>query len=102
MLAQLCAFAVALWLSRSLFHHRNLVQAFLDSVLSAISVVVAAGAYLHTGSLFMGFWCFGLVHALGPLIPSSTRTRATTTTTDGEFERAHNVAQAALRHLATR
>jgi len=57
-----------------------------------------------THSLFLSLWCFFLIQALFVLIPSSlmpVRNKATSSTRETDFERAHRAAQIAVRRLTS-
>lgn len=93
----------ALWLLRSLFFHGSLFPAAVDLGLSLLALAAAVWAVVHTGSLLPGIWCFFLVQSLFVAIPSRLARPSGTGRQEGEdpFERAHRIADAAVRRLAS-
>ncbi len=96
---------VAIWLIRSLYYYSSLLCALADLGLNVLSLSAAVWAFIHTGSLFLGIWCFFLVQALFVAIPahingtpggSDPRRR-----NEDSFKRAHRTAQAAVRKLSS-
>lgn len=94
-----------IWLIRTLYFYSGVLPSMLDLGLNALTLLLALGAGLHTRNLFMGLWCFFLGQALFVFIPSSVqrKTAATESSVVGEdrFERAHQVALAAVRKLSS-
>ncbi len=92
-------------LIRSLYFHSSLLSALGDLGLTGLGLAAAIWAASHSGSLFLSIWCFFLVQALFVAIPSrlSREGRADRTERDSEdrFERAHRVAEAAVRKLSS-
>jgi len=93
-----------IWLVRSLYFYSSVISALLDLGLTALSIVSAVAAYLHTGSLFLGLWSLFLVQALFVWIPADWHRRATSSQHNAptdRFQVAHQVAENAIRKLAT-
>jgi hypothetical protein len=92
-----------LWLIRSLFFHSGLFSALADLALGLLALAAGIWAVVHTGSLMLGIWCFFLLQAGFVAIPkgSITRRRAGEPSHDDRFERAHRIAEAALRKHAS-
>ena len=93
-----------IWLIRSLYFYSSMLSALLDLGLTALSVVGAVAAYLHTDSLFLGLWCLFLVQALFSWIPSSWQRQSTSMKSPVEnnrFDVAYRAAENAARKLAT-
>lgn len=100
-----------IWLVRSLYHHSSLLTALADLALTALAVAFAAWAASRSGSAWLALWCFFLVQAffvvLPGLQPAATADGSRANGAPGSaragdddaFERAHRVAQAALRRL---
>ncbi len=93
----------ALWLLRSLFFHTRPVAALADLALSGAALAAGLWAFLHTGNLLLGLWCFFLVQALFVAIPQGgvARRGVAAPLPDDRFETAHRAAEAAVRRLAT-
>lgn len=93
----------AVWLVRSLYFYAGVLPALMDLGLSALAVATAIWAIGHTGSVFLGTWCFFLVQALFVVIPPAVRREhnaAKNTAADNElFERARRQADRALAQL---
>jgi len=94
-----------IWLVRSLYFFASALSALADLALSGLSLAAGVWAAEHTGSLFLAIWCFFLLQALFVAIPQELRrkplTRALDAGGDDRFERAHRVAEAAVRKLST-
>jgi hypothetical protein len=63
-------------------------------------VVAAIGAAVQTGSLLLSLWSYFLVQALFTTIPTRASAGPASTNEDDAFERAHRVAEAAVRRLS--
>lgn len=96
---------VAIWLIRSLYFYSSLLCALTDLGLSALSLSTAVWAFVHTGSLFLGIWCFFLVQALFVAIPDRINGKPVGAdpehVSEDRFEQAHRSAQAAVRKLSS-
>ncbi|WP_455234009.1 hypothetical protein [Thiogranum longum] len=94
-----------IWVIRSLYFYGSVLSSLADLGLTGLSLAAAIWSATHTGSLFLSLWCFFLMQALFVAIPHDLRTRAngTRSAPDSEdrFQRAHRVAQAALRKLSS-
>jgi hypothetical protein len=93
-----------IWLVRSLYFHAGIVPSLLDLGLTGIALLLALAAGLHTQSLFIGLWCFFLCQALFVYIPATLQRKARSTRQtrhEDRFERAHQVAVAAVRKLSS-
>ncbi|MEJ2456372.1 MAG: hypothetical protein P8103_19795 [Candidatus Thiodiazotropha sp.] len=95
-----------IWLVRSLYFHSGPITAFADLGLVLFGLAAALWAWLHTGSLGLGIWCFFLVQALFVLIPANlrrgpSRSMASATETD-PFQQAYRTAEAAVARLSGR
>lgn len=91
------------WLIRSLYFYSSVLSALLDLGLTALSVVAAIAAYLHTGSLFMGVWSLFLLQALFSWIPSDWQRHVTSNhpgPVKDRFQTAYQAAENAVRQLA--
>ncbi len=94
---------LGIWLTRGLFHRRDLAGALCDGALLCAGLIAAIAAYIHTSSPLLGLWCFfalqALHHAFG-----RPNTNAPNATADHDapqqFSAARGRAQAALRMLA--
>lgn len=95
----------ALWLVRSLYFHAGVLTALADLGLNACALAAAVWALAQSGSLLLGLWSFFLVQALFVAIPPNFPRRrpatASTTAGDDRFQRAHRVAEAAVRRLSS-
>lgn len=94
------------WLIRSLYFYSSLLSASADLLLNVLSIATAIWAFSHTGSLFLGIWCFFLIQALFVLIPHRmNRNKARTTTHKANhtesFGQAYSDAEAAVHKLST-
>lgn len=92
------------WLIRSLYFYSSVVSALLDLGLTALSLIAAVAAYLHTGSLFLGLWSLFLIQALFTWIPADWQRRPSAgepTVSKDRFQTAYQVADSAVRQLAT-
>jgi len=94
---------VAIWLIRSLYFYSSLLSTLADLLLSGLSMSTAIWAFIHSGSLFLGIWCFFLMQSLFVVIPAHISSRTDTSGPDRiseeRFEHAHRMAQAAVRKL---
>ncbi len=94
---------LAIWLVRCLYFYSSLFASLADLGLGALSIASAFWALYYTGSLFLTVWCFFLVQALFVYIPTGNNRpnpdRASTSET--EFKRAYQTAEAAVRKLST-
>jgi hypothetical protein len=90
----------ALWLVRSLYFHQGPLGALADLGLTGISLIAAAGAFLHTGSLLLAVWSLLLVQALFVLVPARTGSDIAAPEEDDRFGRAHRAAEEAVRKLS--
>jgi hypothetical protein len=91
------------WLVRSLYYHASLLAALGDLGLAGLGLAAAVWALVHTGSLFLGLWCFFLVQALFVVIPSRRGGHPPDIERDREdrFQNAHRMAEGALRRLSS-
>jgi hypothetical protein len=85
---------------RSLYFHQGPLTALADLGLTGLGLIAAAGAWLHTGSLFIAVWTLFLIQALFCFVPRAGLPVAPVPE-DDRFERAHRSAEAALRQLTT-
>jgi len=96
---------IALWLIRCLYFYASLFSSLVDLGLNAFSLAAATWACHHTGSLFLTLWCFFLVQALFVAIPTGKANlladKTTTSNNPVDFNRAYQVAEAAVRKLST-
>lgn len=94
-----------IWLVRSLYFYNSALSSLTDLGLSALALAAAVWALTVTGSLLLGLWCFFLVQALFVTIPHSLARQSVEVPSapDGEdrFQRAHQLAQVALRNLSS-
>lgn len=93
-----------IWLIRSLYFYTGILPALLDLGLSGMALLIALGAGLHTGSFFIGLWCFFLAQALFVFIPASMHRKSrgdAGTAQEDRFEHAHRVATDAVRKLSS-
>ena len=94
---------VLIWLIRSLYFYSSVLSALLDLGLMAVSLLCAMGAYLYSGSLFLGLWCLFLIQAMFSWIPPNWRTpskRPQPGVENERFDIAYLTAQRAVRKLA--
>jgi hypothetical protein len=89
----------AIWLIRSLYWHPNLLSAGADLGLSALSLAAAVWASSMSASMFLTLWSFFLVQAFVLMLPLGGRRPDESPQTD-RFQRAHRLAEAALRRLS--
>ncbi len=92
--------AGVVWLVRSLYFHAGVLPALADLGLSGLGLIAAIGAAVQTGSLLLSLWCYFLVQALFIAIPTRAGVRPAPAREDDSFERAHRVAEAAVRRLS--
>ena len=94
-----------IWLVRSLYFYASVLSALTDLALNGLALATAIWAVSHTGSLFLGVWCFFLVQALFVAIPhelGAKGTRQPSTVDLGDrFQHAHRAAEAAVRKLSS-
>jgi hypothetical protein len=92
-----------IWLVRALYHHSSLFPALADLCLLGFGLATALWAFVHTGTVFLGVWCFFLVQSLFVLIPSSLNRRRNPQHQrwgdEERFDCAHRNAETALRDL---
>ena len=89
------------WLVRVMYFHSGALAALADLGLSVFALAAAVWA-LGSGSWLLAVWSFFLVQALFPWIPSPTEAPGPEAHTfDDGFEEARELAEAALRRLAT-
>jgi len=90
-----------LWAVRALYLQRGPLAALADLGLFGLGLGAALWAAAASGSLALALWCFFLVQALFPSIPSARRGRADHAAGTGDrFECAERSAVASLRRLA--
>jgi hypothetical protein len=96
------------WLARSLYLHRNLLEAACDLGLSGLAICFGTWAAIRTESLFLAIWCFLLITAMHGAIPGLSRKLARPRIesgdrdgTDRTFADALAAAEEAIRRLAT-
>ena len=96
---------VLIWLVRSLYFYSSILPSLGDLALNGLSMASAIWAATHTGSVFLSIWCFFLMQALFVYIPTSRRNKSSTKlvslNNDDRFQRAHCVAESALRKLTS-
>ena len=91
-----------IWLVRSLYYYSGVLPALADFGLGLLGVVFATWAAQRTGSVWLAFWCFFLAQSFHVLIPQSLSTRdAQARGADDAFNRAHRMAEEAIRRLST-
>ncbi len=91
------------WLIRSLYFYTSVLSALADLGISALALSAAVWAADQTGSIFLSVWSLLLVQALFVTLPAKLRrgkqhTRPRREAED-RFDRAHRVAESALRRL---
>jgi len=94
---------MAVWLTRAVLFHNTVLAVLLDLGLTAVSLVFALWALLHTNNVLLCVWCLFLVQALCVTISSSRKpTLAYQTESSRQmiFLRALSTAQSALDRLA--
>jgi len=92
------------WLTRSLYFYSSVISALLDLGLTALSLIAAVAAYLHSGSLFLGLWSLFLIQALFTWIPVDWQRRPSKgepAVSKDRFQTAYQAADNAVRQLAT-
>jgi hypothetical protein len=92
-----------IWLVRSLFYHSGVLAALADLALGVAALAAGVWAVVHSGRVLLGLWCFFLVQAAFVAIPDGPwrpRREDATPQNDG-FERAHRLAEAAVRRLSS-
>lgn len=93
-----------IWLIRSLYYYGSVVSSLTDLGLTALGLAVAVWAWHNTHSLFVSFWSFFLVQALFVFIPKTLARRhdkRLAVVDIDAFERAHDVAESAVRRLTS-
>jgi hypothetical protein len=93
-----------IWLSRSLLFYRSMLPSFIDIGLCLISVSAAFAAFILSGSIIAGIWCFLLTQALFVFIPSklSKYREAINNPATEQFNKAYQSAESAIRALANK
>jgi len=93
------------WLVRSLYFYASVLSALTDLGLNGLALATAIWAITHTGSLFLGVWCFFLVQALFVAIPHELGAKGarqpSAANPDDRFQHAHRAAEAAVRKLSS-
>lgn len=99
----LLAHAGLIWMIRSYFYCPGALSAMADLALGVAALAAGVWAVVHSGSVLLGLWCFFLVQAGFVAIPDRPwrMRREHTTPQDDGFERAHRVAEAAVRRLSS-
>ena len=91
-----------IWLVRSLYYYSGVLPALADFGLGLLGVVFAIWAAQRTDSVWLAFWCFFLTQSFHVLIPQSLATRENQArSADDAFNRAHRMAEEAIRRLST-
>jgi hypothetical protein len=93
-----------IWLSRSLLFYRSVLPSVIDIGLCLISVSAAFAAFILSGSIIAGIWCFLLTQALFVFIPlklSKYREAINNPATE-QFNKAYQSAESAIRALANK
>lgn len=94
-----------IWVIRSLYFYSSVLSSLADLGVNGLSIAAAVWAGLQTGSVFLSIWCFFLAQALFVAIPAGMDKLKTKTghdrSADDHFERAHRVAEAALRKFSS-
>jgi hypothetical protein len=94
-----------IWLIRSLYFYSSVLSALADLGLAGLGLAAAVWASIHTGSLFLGIWCFFLLQALFVAIPASLERKAShrqpVPDHEDRFQRAHRAAESAVRKLSS-
>jgi membrane protein implicated in regulation of membrane protease activity len=92
-----------IWLVRSLYFYNSIFSAFIDLVMTSMSLVVALWALTTSGSIFLSFWSFFLVQGLFVYIPKNfvrnKKTEGSQELHDDRFEYAHHAAEVAVAKL---
>ena len=101
--AYLAGHLVSLWLVRALYFQTGPLSAAVDGLLMVVGVLLGAGAYLWSNSVFAAVWTFFLIQALFTLVAyRPDRNSSSSTATDAtRFETAYRSAEAALNQLST-
>jgi hypothetical protein len=90
------------WLVRSLYYYSGVLPALADFGVGLLGVVFATWAAQRTGSVWLAFWCFFLAQSFHVLIPQSLATQDTQQRgAEDSFNRAHRMAEEAIRRLST-
>ena len=91
-----------IWLVRSLYYYSGVLPALADFGLGLLGAVFAVWAAQRTGSAWLAFWCFFLTQSFHVLIPQSLASRESQGPgADDSFNRAHRMAEEAIRRLST-
>jgi hypothetical protein len=91
-----------IWLVRSLYYYSGVLPALADFGLGLLGAVFAVWAAQRTGSAWLAFWCFFLTQSFHVLIPQSLSSRESQAhRADDSFNRAHRMAEEAIRRLST-
>jgi hypothetical protein len=92
-----------IWLVRSLFYRSGVLSALVDLALGVAALAAGVWAVMHSGSVLLGLWCFFLVQSGFVAIPNGLwrPRRDDVAPPDDGFERAHRVAEAAVRRLSS-
>lgn len=97
----LLALGVPLWLSQTLAGPATMLKAACHAALQVGALLAALVALRQTHSVFWLCWCWLLVQSLAVLLPGSGGPRPRNAgSADQGFERARQIAEAALRQLA--
>jgi len=92
------------WLVRALYFYSSALSALADLGLNGLALAAAVWAASHTGSLLLSIWCFFLLQAAFVAIPATPRRGGPSHSGPNEsddFQRAHHVAETALRKLSS-
>lgn len=95
-----------IWIVRSLYYYSSLVSALVDLGVNIVSMLAAVTAAVHTDSIFISLWCYFLLQSLFVYIPRDWHKRdggrrVSAAYNSEDFERAHQVAEAAIRRLSS-
>lgn len=91
-----------IWLVRSLYYYSGVLPALADFGLGLLGVVFAVWAAQRTGSAWLALWCFFLTQSFHVLIPRSLGSRGGEAGgVEDAFNRAHRMAEEAIRRLST-
>ncbi|MGB5305852.1 MAG: hypothetical protein WBO57_06395 [Gammaproteobacteria bacterium] len=105
LLLYVCIHLGAVWLIRSLYFYSSALSALADLGLNGLGLAAAVWAVTHTGSVFLGIWCFFLVQALFVAIPESVNRKSGAAQAgharEDRFQHAYRVAETAVRKLSS-
>lgn len=94
-----------IWLIRSLYFYSSVFPALADLGLNAASLAAAFWAVSQSQSVLLSIWCFFLVQALFVFIPTRLRKSSSgwqsNRIDEDRFQRAYQVAEAALRKISS-